>query len=348
MKPVRIVLGMFAMLCVASPAQAGWDSAFQVTLFHRSTPIVSGYWAAPVVAHYPAPAVAHYADPCCPQPQQVCTTRYQQRCYYQPYTTYKTETYYEAVTSYRTSYYYEPVTTYRESCYFDPCTCTYKRTCTPVTSYRLRSQCCPVTSYVQRCGYVPVTSYRQCCYWEPQTCCSLVDPCTGQPITSPRVNESPIVPRVNEYRNGTSTPLYDRVYPPVSPRIEGSGSSWQPSRTNEPASLPQAPPQPKPIVPRYDRIALDTEAPRVDVNVVGQVVSGESIPANASETTLVFISDAPGTPREVVTPDRDGKFQVSLAVGSWRVYVRDGQAEPKLSQTVQVKAEKTQLTVLRK
>jgi hypothetical protein len=290
MKLLRAVAGTCSALlglAALSPAEAGWQSAFQVTCFH----------------HHRSPTVSSYGpvyDPCCdpcPPPQPIVTTRYVQRCFYQPVTTYQTRTYYQPVTTYRTSYYCEPVTSYRYTCCFDPCTCTYRQVATPVVSYRMRAQCCPVTSWVQRCCSVPVVSYRQCCYWEAQQVC--IDPCApyngaagpyngaagpyngsagpyngsapavGAPAVpgpAPAVpgvidgRPRPIEPGVQEFRNGgTGSPLYDQRYP-VVPGREGSGSSWyRGDRRPAPAPLPPAPvakPRPPVVI---DRIAFDAE-----------------------------------------------------------------------------------------
>ena len=360
MTPFRgVVLGCVATLTgllSAGAAQAGWQGVFQATCFHRSAPVVSGYYA--------VPAVSYYADPCaCPCPQTVCTTNYVQRCYYQPVVTYQAQTYTEPVTTYRTSYYYEPVTAYRYTGCFDPCTCTYRQVATAYTTYRLRAQCCPVTTYVQRCAYVPVTTYRRCCYWEPQTCCSLVDPCTGAPVGTPApavpavpavpaqpgVSESlrPGGPGVTEQFNGGSTgsPGYNRFYPPMNPAPpEGSGSSRQRSQFNPP--LPPAPQPPaKPIVPKYDRIAYDADPDPGQANLVGVVLEeGDNTPKAGAQ--LVFVNDGPGGRQETATADSSGRFRVHLTSGTWTVYVRDAQGQQRYHSKVHVRTGEVQQMTL--
>jgi hypothetical protein len=328
-------------------AHAAWDNVFQATCFGcRKQTATANYYAAPVTANY--------ADPCCAPPQPVCTTRYVQRCYYQPVTTYQTKSYYEAVTTYRTSYYYEPVTSYRYSCYVDPCTgCSHQVAC-PQTCYKLRSQCCPVQSWVQRCCQVPVQSYRIASYWEPvTTCCQPTTPCCptptpqvsaacpngncgqpgvsvtpGQPGVSvtptpgqPGVSEQRLTPQpgVNVIPNSDS-PLYRRDYgpttqPPLAPTTPNS-INRQTGQT-PPRTLPPVPPPPPPAV-RLDRIVSLPQS-----SVQGQIVRGDG-DAPRANAKLVFVT-ASGA-RQQATADANGKFQVTLASGSWLVYV-DGEGQ---------------------
>jgi hypothetical protein len=295
----HVALSLTGLVLLAHPCGvwAGWHSVFQVCCHNCSTPAAS---TAYYVAGYDAgccPQTVYYQPICCsPCPQVVATTNYVQRTYYQPVTTYVTQTYYEPHTTYRTTYYYEPVTSMRYSCYFDPCTCTFRRVATPYTTYRLRSQCCPVTTYVQRVCRVPVTTYQKCCYWEAQTCYSLVDPCTGRVISSgttvpavpspgvaespagglqPGVGERPAVPAPSD----TGSPLYDRQPPPAT-LPESSGSSLR--RGNlQPSGQPPVRP---PIVPKYDRIALDSPSPEPHAPgiLVGQGSGHRSYDAEAT------------------------------------------------------------------
>jgi hypothetical protein len=306
----------------------------------------AGYY----VAQAP-PAVAAAPSPCCPQP--VCTTRYTMRCYYQPITTYQTRTYYEPVTTYRTSYYYEPVCSYRYSCYFDPCSCSYQQVAVPTTSYQLRSQCCPVQSWVQRCCSVPVTSYQRCCYWEPQTCCStpVAAPCAGavgvqapavgvpsQP--PPNVEDQRLVPRppaVNEQRNGggTGSPNYDRYYgpqdymPPASYRQLPAAPG--PAR---PANPVQPPPQVRP-----DRI---TSAPVTQLE--GQVVRGDNAPRPNAQVR--FVSANPRGPQLPVTANSAGRFRVTLASGSWLVYLDGPDGRPAFHSKIDVTGDARRITLV--
>ncbi|MCS7160394.1 MAG: hypothetical protein RMJ19_07975, partial [Gemmatales bacterium] len=267
-----------------------------------------------------------------------------QRCYYQPVTSYRFQVYYEPVTSYRTSYYYEPVVSYRYSCYFDPCTCTYQQVATPVTSYQLRAYYTPVTNWVRRCGFVPVTSYRACCYLEPQTTCYQVDPCTGQPVAPPALQEAPRqptvpAPNIQEYRTpgDNGSPLYNRTYP-QAPAPEGSGP-YKPQMYSPPP--PPAPVQPRPVVPRLDRIALEP-APDGQSAVAGTIISGGDGPSVAQ---VVFINDQ-ANQRSTVQPDAQGRFQVRLTAGQWRVFVRDADGREIPHSTLQLQpGELRQLTL---
>ncbi len=316
-------LSLLALAGLAGSASAGWEGVFRVTCSNcGSAPVVAGYSVFSIDPCNPCPP---------PPPRQVCVTQYTQRCFYQPEVSYRTQTYYEPVTSYRTSYYYEPITCTRYRCCYDPCICGYRQVAESYTSYRLRSQCCPVTNYVQRCCSVPVTTYRRCCYWEPQTCCSLIDPCTGAVISAPaavpalptvpavpRVSDNltpavPAVPRVEDYRgNGTNL---DRFNVPVKPS-EGNPNSYRPNWQGAPAAKPNAP-----VVPKLDRIALDDGPSFTPARLVGTIVEGDgSNPKVGAE--VVFQNDTQGR-RETVTADSGGKFQVSLASGNWSVYVRN-------------------------
>jgi hypothetical protein len=343
MKPFRLLVGVWALavLMVAdNPAPAAWNNVFQVTCFRCRRPSTSAYVAVPAfsapVAAFSIP-VAPAADPCCAPPPPVCTTRYVQRCYYQPVTTYQTKTFYEPVTTYRTSYYYEPVTSYRVSCYFDPCTCRYQQVACPTTSYQLRSQCCPVQSWVQRCCSVPVTAYQQAFYWEPVTTCCTPAPapcCTPTAASSgtvlvpqavPQVpagseqRPTPPPPTINEQRNGTGSQPYDKYYgPPTQP---------QPQTPTPPASYQQPPGAPiRPVspVPPPPPVKLDRIVVGPDARVEGRVVRSDNTPRPNAE--LTFISADRLAPRQVVTANSAGRFQVTLAAGGWLVFLqgRDG------------------------
>lgn len=334
---LKLALLASCSLAWAQPSWAGWQNVFQVTCFHRSTPVVA---QAPPVVVAPAPTVA-----CAPPaPQQVCTTQYVQHCYYQPVTSYRLQTYYEPVTTYRTSYYYEPVVSYRYSCYFDPCTCTYQQVATPVTSYQLRAYYTPVTSWVRRCGFVPVTTYRQCCYLQPQTTCYYVDPCTGQPVQPPAVQEAPRqptvpAPSIQEHRapNGSGSPLYDRTYPQTTPP-EGSGP-YKPQMYTPPP--PPPPVTPRPIVPRLDRIALEN-APDQNSVIAGRLLTAE----NSSGLTQVVFVNEEANQRSTIQPDAEGRFQVRLAAGNWRVYLRHASGHETPYTTLQLRpGEMRQLTL---
>jgi hypothetical protein len=365
MKPWKGLGSACALLLLAAsagPAQAAWNNVFQVCCqsCRGQAPATSNYAAAPAVSYYtPEPACST-----CP-PQQTCTTRYVQRCYYQPVTTYQTKSYYEPVTTYRTSYYYEPVTSYSYSCYYDSCSCSYQQVATPVTSYRLRSQACPVQSWVQRCTQVPVTSYRVSSYWEPVTSCcqqptcsptSLSTPCadsapaaTQQPpaASQPSVTEQRLTPTpsVQEYpgqgqgntgSTGGAAPQYERYYTPqpnnpqTAPKTQGAegNTSFRRPALSTPAPLPVAPP-----AVRLDRVV----SLPAQVQVQGQVVRQDRAPRAGAR--ILFVSATPQGPRQNVTADSAGQFQVSLASGGWLVYVDGSDARPVFHSKIDVSAQ---------
>lgn len=318
------IVAVGLMMVEAGSASAAWNNVFQTTLFGR--------WRRQTTVYYVAPPVVTYASPAacctpCPPPQPVCSTSYVQRCYYQPVTTHQTQTYYEPVTTYRTSYYYEPVTSYRYSCYYDPCTCSYQQVATPTTSYQLRAQSCPVQSWVQRCASVPVTTYQKSCYLEPQTvCCTPGAPVVAAPPVMgtvpqppPQVEQrsTPPPPVINENRDGTGSPLFDKkYYPPnngTSWQPQGNPPIWQPSGSVPPAVRPIAPSPPPPPV-KLDRIVFGP-----DSAVEGQIMRSDNSPRPNAK--LLFVNANNGADRQRVTANTAGRFHVTLATGGWLVYV---------------------------
>jgi hypothetical protein len=282
----------------------------------------------------PAPAVSYYApaDPCCNPCPPVCTTRYVQRCYYQPVTCYQTKTYYEPVTTYRTSYYYEPVTSYRYSCYYDPCTCSYKQVACPTTCYQLRSQTCAVQSWVQRCCSVPVTTYQQSFYWEPvTTCCtptSVAAPAADCPTQAPAAAATQPPAAVAEpgagggagvrelpQRSSPEGSSGDRIAPQGGTTGPGGPSSRQLSPGGAAPYRQTAPPAVK-----FDRIAAVPGA-----QIQGQVVRDDQRPIPRAQ--VLFISSDRRANRKTVDADAAGKFKVTLASGSWLVYIQENQGK---------------------
>lgn len=283
----RIALGSAVLMLLASTqVEAAWNNVFQTTCFGCRNR--SSYYVAP------APVVAFAA------PSSCCTTSYVQRCYYQPVTSYKTVL--EPVTSYRTSYYYEPVCTYRSSCYYDPCTGSRVQVTQPVTSYRLRSQCNAVTSYVQRC--VPVTSYRASYYLEPVTSCAPPPPCPPGATTVP-----PISGGVTDVPSTDGGRL-----PPQNVNVEESGVTPARSYRVEPIpeprrTMPHAPTKLEHVVSRTTNGA----------QVSGQIVANNFV-TPLRNAKLVFVSRTAAGSQQAIAADRNGRFQVSLAAGSWSIY----------------------------
>lgn len=352
MRPMRgswWCCALAAALTANGTVSAAWNNVFQVCCHNcRSSNYVA---AVPAVPAAPAP---------CGCPQQTCTTRYVQRCYYQPVVTYKQSCYLEPVTSYRTSYYYAPITTVRYSCYYDPCTCRYQQVAQPVTSYQLRSQCCPVTSYLQRCCLQPVTSYQQAFYYEPVTTCCTTS--VGAPVAAlpPGATATPMVPApgVSSTPGGpqpgvSSQPLVPQPQPGVSsqeapgpsqnmkfnpnygngaPRMPyvapGSSYSRQPQlRAPEPAVRPTAPTRDPRV--RFDRITADPKP-----NAAGQVVRADRVPRKSAQ--VLFVNAERSGDRRTITTDHWGRFQTTLADGTWLVYVPDASGRLVYQQKVHI------------
>jgi hypothetical protein len=293
-------------------ASAAWDNVFQLTCC-GSTPRTSNYYSS-------------NTSPCCPQP--CCPqTAYVQRSYYQPVTTYKPVVSCEPVTSYRTSYYYEPVQSCTYSCYVDPCTGCSRQVATPVTSYYLRSKCDAVTSYVQRVSYQPVVAYRQSFYYDPVvvtpscgTCSASAPVYSAAPVASPyggapQAGHSP--PAVNEQTIPPSSPAPPLNQPPENRSMPGV-SEKMPS-TSMPA-------RPLPANFRPDRVASSGSS------IAGTVVRDSRVQPGVR---LRFVS-ATGQEYIPAQADATGKFQVSLASGSWKVYTEDATGRPSFHSDIQV------------
>lgn len=261
---------LLAGLAVTTPAQAGWQSPFELTCFRKKQPQTAYYIApapmpSPCCGQAPAPVVAQYVapSPCC-QPQPTVTTQYVQRTFYQQVTNFQPQTVIEPRTEMRTSFFYEPVTSYRVSYAFDPCSCGFTPVATPQTTMQLRSQTVPVTVNVQRTQMVPVTQFRQMTYFEPQTTITPAPTTVIGPLTTTLPAGAVVVPQaapsnfqpppgvqenrapnatINENRapstgTGTDSPLYRQN---GAPPANGTG------RTPAASAYP-------PVAPRPDRI----------------------------------------------------------------------------------------------
>jgi len=320
-------------------SRAAWNNVFQPTLFCRKKPATTSNYVAPAVV-FSSPVVAApvvvAASPACstcnaPPPQPSCNTSYTQRCFYQPVTTFETKTYYEPVTTMQTSYYYEPVTSYRISNYVDPCSSCVKQVATPETSYQLRAQSSPVQSWVQRCAQVPVTSYQKSCYWQPQTTCcqttvgALIPagaPVMAQPVQPPSITTVPAPsgpPSINEQRDPNTI---DKSYYPQQFQQKSSGvpnASWQP--TLGVPTFPTTSPTPPPPPVKLDRIVLGPDA-----TVEGQVVRSDNSPKPNAK--IIFVSSNQSMIPQTVTANSAGRFQASLAGGSWNVYLHGADGNP--------------------
>jgi hypothetical protein len=215
-----------------------------------------------------------------------------------------------------------------------------------------------------------VTTYQKVCYWEAQTCCSLVDPCTGAVVasngaapaaaTQPSVNEyptpvapapapTPASPGVQEYKSnggGSGSPLYDRNYPRSTTPPEGSGSAMR-NRTARQQPPQQAAPafQPAraPLVPRLNSVAYDAPA-NTGPNLVGQVVAERGTIDRAVH--LTFVSESASAADEKADVDGQGRFKVTLASGNWLIYSRDEQGKPVFQTRVSMRDQETQQMTL--
>jgi hypothetical protein len=313
--PAGWALGL--VLLAPQLASAAWDNVFQATCCHKR-PTTAAYFAPTTAFFAPAPAPC-CPTPCCPAPK----VAFVQRSFYQPVTTFVAETHCEPVTSFKTSFFWEPVTSYSMSCYVDPCTGCPQQVATPTTSFRLRQQCNAVTSYVARVSYKPVTTFKQSFYMEAVA----VDPC-GQPAVTAAPSLGVGVPPVNTQPpplNLTPQPgaglNENRTMPPGG----GAGTtdqSYMSPITSNPLSQrqPPAPPPPAPTI-RPERVASRTSGMAVN----GQVVRNDYVPRAGAK--VVFVNASKQDVRQATTADNGGRFQVSLAVGRWYVYVDDANGQ---------------------
>jgi hypothetical protein len=296
---------------VVLPVSAGWDNAFQSTLFRRRPVATTAqYYVPPVtVAQYP-PVVVAQSSPCGdPCGEKKCSTNYVQRSYYQPVTTYENKTVMEQVTTMQTSYYYAPVTTYRYSSYYDPTTCCYRQVAVPCTSYELRAKQCPVQSWVSRCVQVPVQGYQKVDYWQPvTTCCTTTvgAPVIGNPPGQP-LPAAPLPADMPPSIKGEKTPgtgMSTPMYPPIEPINKTPNTSLPKLGLPLPASQPPV---------KLNQIAVGP-----DSRVEGQVVRSDNSPKPSAK--VLFVNASTGS-RQSTNANTAGRFQVDLADGSWHVYL---------------------------
>lgn len=294
----------FALLLAPGLASAAWDNVFQLTCCGpwRSSTRVSA------------------SPPCCPPPPTCCPqTAYVQRSFMQPVTSFKPVTTWEPVTTNRTSYFWEPVQTMSVSMCVDPCTGCARQIATPQTSYQLRQQCNAVTTWVQRVSFQPVTTYRQSFYYDPVTinpCCPetptvaaacppVVAPASCAPVATEQTFPPPGAV-VNPAPSATTPPLN---YGPENRSMPGSTSE----KVNPNTSRPVAP-----LPPGY---RADRLASRSSSSVVGTVVFADQ--QTAWPGARIQFVNANGSKVIPVTADQSGRFHVTLASGSWKLYIED-------------------------
>jgi hypothetical protein len=208
-----------------------------------------------------------------------------------------------------------------------------------------------VTSYLQRCAYQPVTTYQQAFYYEPvTTCCQTTvgAPIFGAPPTGagpPHVADPGAAPAGGppNVSDGTDQPgsetRLNRYPPPAAPVMPRVDESRQP-QLKGPLTLPAASPSQPPPQVHIDRIAA-LPGP----NLEGQVVASRDRAPHAGARVLFVSADRQG-PQQSVTADSDGRFQTSLAAGSWLVYVRNTDGDPVFADKVEVKEEETRRMTL--
>jgi hypothetical protein len=195
-----------------------------------------------------------------------------------------------------------------------------------------------------------VTSYQLSYYYEPvTTCCTTT---VGAPIygqlpagaaaapggAPPVVGEgrqvpTPQPPSVGEGRefapstsNGTQ---YDRNAAPYMPKAADSSYYRQPRLQSPVPAQPAAPPNQAPPRVRLERIAV-----LPDQSMDGLVVSSDRVPQANARVLFVHAEQAGG--RQAVTADTRGRFRVTLASGSWLVYLEDGRGKQVFQRRVEV------------
>ena len=115
--------------------------------------------------------------------------------------------------------------------------------------------------------------------------------------------------------NGTSNQTYRYLPPVAQPARPVENSSYRP-RTQTPA-----PAQPRYLPPAAPAVKLDriVALPHSGGVVQGQVVRNDQRPR--SNAQVMFVAVKQQAPQQTVTANQTGQFRVSLASGSWLVYV---------------------------
>jgi hypothetical protein len=150
------------------------------------------------------------------------------------------------------------------------------------------------------------------------------------PPPGPGVQETP-------GKDASGQPLYDRRYaPPGDNMPPASGSSLRPVPQRQPSALPPAPLPP--------RVKLDRVVALPVPTLQGQVVLGNNAPAAGAK--LLFVSAARRGPQQSVTADGVGRFRVTLASGSWLVYVAGADGRPTFHSKIDLKDTETRQVTL--
>lgn len=327
-------------------ANAAWDNVFQVTCC-GTTPRTSNSIShfVPATSFFaPVPTTTFFAPvtPCCPQVQMV------QRVVTQPVTTFRPVVVNEPVTTMRQSFFWEPVTTTTFSLSIDPCTGCAHQVATPTTSFRLRSRCDPVTSFVQRVSFQPVVTQVQSSFWEAvpvNPCAAPVAAVPAQPavVTPPATTPAPPsnpVTTTEQYSVPPSTPApplnqspttsdpLNRSTPTPTTAADGTRTRTAPPKT-------VAPPAPRGPI-RWEQVASLRKG---GTTVTGTVVTADDMTRPAAQLHFVPIDNQDR--RIVATADREGKFDVALAAGRWRLYVDDAAGAPSYHSLLNVSGDGT-------
>ena len=146
--------------------------------------------------------------------------------------------------------------------------------------------------------------------------------------------------RVGEDPSGSDSFRPRETNPP--PMGGAYDSSYRQPRLRNPVpgspSLPSAAPKAPKV--RLDRIVM-VENP----NVEGQVVRADSRSPHSNVRLLFVNTDLDGE-QQSVTADGQGRFQASLAKGSWLVYVRNREGTPVFQRRISVgEADRTPITL---
>jgi hypothetical protein len=136
----------------------------------------------------------------------------------------------------------------------------------------------------------------------------------AQPGVSEQRSIPTPVPGVQEYRNGTGGPQYERYLGPQQTAPPPSGTSYR-------QVVPQAPNQSRPVpAPAPPKVRLDRIVVAPQAQLEGQVVSSDRAPRPGIQ--LTFVAASQQGPHRSVTANDAGQFRVVLASGEWLVYVR--------------------------
>ncbi|MHB1425940.1 MAG: hypothetical protein ACYC3I_22480 [Gemmataceae bacterium] len=334
------------MPAAPAPVAAGYNGCQQCT-----TRYVQRCYYQPVTTYrqssYMEPVTtyrtSYYYEPCTSYRYSCyydpCTCRYQQVS--QPVTTYRLRSQCCPVTSYLQRCCLQPVTTYQQMTYYEPqTTCCQTTIGAPVAAPPCGASVVPsgpppavqgeqmvpppAVSGGQsgpppavsggQTGPPPAVSGGQIGPPPAVSGGAVVGPpavsgqSSGPPPSASGGNE-PLPPG----QGGVGTSNYNRV--PYMPGSEGS--SYRQPRPQAPVQMQPVAPVQRPPQVRFDRI---TSTPRH--NAEGQVVRSDRQPQAGMRVIFVCADEQGG--RQSLTTDGSGRFQTTLASGTWIIYTQDG------------------------